>query len=42
MKRNHLKKAILLGLIAASIHAPVWAESELFMDYGILMLIWRK
>lgn len=25
MKRNHLKKAILLGLIAASIHAPVWA-----------------
>lgn len=26
MKRNHLKKAILLGLIAASIHAPVWAE----------------
>ena len=32
MKRNHLKKAILLGLIAASIHAPVWAEdfSELW------------
>lgn len=28
MKRNHLKKAILLGLIAASIHAPVWAEPE--------------
>lgn len=33
MKRNHLKKAILLGLIAASIHAPVWAESEPF--YGL-------
>lgn len=30
MKRNHLKKAILLGLIAASIHAPVWAEPEPF------------
>lgn len=28
MKRNHLKKAILLGLIAASIHAPVWAEDS--------------
>lgn len=27
MKRNHLKKAILLGLIAASIHAPVWAKT---------------
>lgn len=32
MKRNHLKKAILLGLIAASIHAPVWAKT---LDEGI-------
>lgn len=32
MKRNHLKKAILLGLIAASIHAPVWAKE---LDKGI-------
>lgn len=33
MKRNHLKKAILLGLIAASIHAPVWAEDSTTVKY---------